>query len=233
MISRAQSLPVTSLALLLGACGGGGGGPVSPGTTDPDPTPPTEVPETPVEGIWETACFPASSPAASRRYFMSITDTTFTFGDTTYGDAACDGENALREIETLGTFDEQLPEDGSRLEDGIPVDLSVEQVTLTPQLSQVATRYNEEMICAAVTAEWMAGVNQDISNCVDESGTIDVDTTAPRIDYNLFLVDEMGTPDVRADDRLLFGTVGSQPDPDRRPGAVSEEVVFTRRPGSP
>jgi len=237
MTQTAPILLSISLVFLLGACGGGGSDPVTPA---PDPTgmdPLAEVPETLEEGIWETACFPAGSPAASRRYVVTVTGTAFRFGDTTYGDQNCDDESALRDIDTQGTFAERLPEDGRRIEDGKPVDLSIDQVTLTPRLLQVAMRYNMTMLCDTVASEWVPGVSQDISGCVDETGTIDVDTTAPRTDFNLLLVDEGSTEgntrEARPDDRLLFGTVSSQTDPERRPTMVSEEVVFTRRAGSP
>lgn len=219
----------------LAACGGGGGGGGDPVTPNPDPSAPPvgPAPDTLLDGVWESACFAAAPPASSRRYVVSVTDTVFSFGDTTYGDGACTEQSALREISTRGSFTEQLPEDGRRIEDGIPIDLAVEQVILIPRQTRVAQSYNELMLCGALAADWVAGVSQDISGCADESGTIDVDTTAPRVDYNLFLVDDDGTPDVRADDRLLLGTVDAQPDPERRPLEVSQEPAFTRRAGDP
>ena len=228
--------PLLAVVVLmsLAACGGGSGGgdPAAPALDTSTPPVVGPPPDTLLDGVWESACFAAAPPASSRRYVVSVTDTAFSFGDTTYGDAGCSEQSALREISTRGSFTEQLPEDGRRIEDGIPVDLAVEQVILIPRQTRVAQRYNELMLCEAVAADWTAGVSQDISGCADGSGTIDVDTTAPRVDFNLFLVDDAGSPDERGDDRLLLGTVDAQPDPAQRPLAVSQEPTFTRRPGS-
>ena len=85
---------------------------------------------------------------------------------------------------------------------------------------------------------WERGVDQDISTdgmsgCTDGGGTVEgISTDAPRTDYNRFLVRDGGTPDARADDKLLLGTLDAQTDPAARPATVSEETVFSRRPGT-
>ena len=58
------------------------------------------------------------------------------------------------------------------------------------------------------------------------------DSDAPRTDYNRFFVEDGGTPEARADDRLALGTLGAQTDESNRPQGVNLEVLFTRRPGS-
>ena len=233
-------LLVSSMGLV--ACGGGGGSdggvfpdpgtdPV-PGTPDPGtPDPGDGVPLTLLDGTWESDCFATTDQASSRRYVLSVTDTVFTFDDTTYGDTDCGEDFALRSIVTTGTAVEQLPEDGRDLADGIPIDFTVEDLTLSPLIQQVADNYNDLALCDAIASEWVEGVLQDISGCADETGTIDVDTSVPRTDENLFLVDDAGTPDARADDRLLLGAADLQSGA-ARPAAVGAERTFTRRAGT-
>ena len=241
------ALSLTSLA----ACGGGGGDGSSPAVPandpgapdgsspddtadrpEPDDTPDQSgtVPETALEGTWESGCLEAAPPASARRLVVQVTERLFSFTDVAYGDTDCSEESALREIETRGTFDEPIPEAGRFIEDGLPIDLSIDEVRFVPRQSIATRRYNDTLLCG--TDGWATNVSQSVDGCADVSALFGVETTVERTDYNVFLVDEGTALDDRADDMLLLGTVQSVTDPGQRPEAVDASLPFRRRAGS-
>jgi len=233
-------VPLSLILVQLAACSSGsdnGGSVAGPDGNPAGSLPPAnaaDAPDTLVEGTWESVCLPASGNASGRRLVVAITDGTpdrqFRFIDTTYGDAACQEGDALREAETRGSFADQPFETGQDPADGVPIDLSIRTVLLRPRIRQVADTYNASAVCGLTN--WTSNVDQDIAGCEDMGGVIGISTESPRTDFNLFLVEDNATPDLRADDRLLLGTLNAQTDPAARPSRVSREIEFTRRPGT-
>lgn len=226
-MTRTAMLKTAMLSvLLLAGCSSGGGGSGTSGVGSGDGTQTTDpVPDTLIEGEWETACALSEyRDAVAEQTVFSVVERVFTLTENTFGDEAC--RNELWSLATRGSYVEQIPDDGQELSDGLPIDLSVNQVTLTPVLSQVSDQYNATALCGITN--WSPEVDMDISDCA-EPGELTT-ATAPRTDYNRFFVNEGAGPDDRSDDVLRLGTLDPSPTEAGRPMRVSDDFRFTRRP---
>jgi len=243
-VNKLASILLLVPLALLGACGSDGGDDLATDPIDTDPTPgeetgtptggidptdsaaPSEQFDTSLEGIWESPCLLAQAPATTRRYIFRVFADDFLLSDVTYGQTGCADGSELREVISEGGISEPVPEDGRDIADGLPIDLAVRMVMLTPRIGRVADDYNMLGLCDHT--DWRVGTPRGVIDCTDETGTVGVETAA-RTDYNLFLIDDRGTGETRDDDQLWLGTLEAQPESSQRPLGVNREVTFTRR----
>ena len=221
-MQRIGAFALTALLLSAGCSSDGDDGNDDAADDMPSANPSEPAPGTLIEGVWESPCLPGDGGRiVSRRLVLSVNGQVFELFNDGFSRTEGDGES-LRVFATRGAFSEGLPEDMREVADGIPIDIAVEQLTLTPLLSPVADDYNAGALCGST--DWVPGVERDVSGC-DE---VD-DSEAPRTDFNRYFVDDGGTLDVRADDLLFLGPLTASTDPEARP-ELDRSVAFTRRP---
>lgn len=218
-----SSLVIGPLAVALGACGGGGSGSDGDGASG---LPPTSGSVGPIDGVWETACLPAAGMALSRRVVLSVTAEAFVRTDTEYSDTQC--VEALQTLEARGRFVERPLEDGREPVDGIPLDLEISSLELTPRLSQVSADYNAIGLCGIT--DWAPGEPEDaIAGCpaLVERGIVD-DSSVPQTEHNRYFTDSLGTEE-ESDDILYLGALDGPSTESERPELVDREIGLSRR----
>lgn len=199
-MSVARTTAIFLYAMLMSACssdGGGDGGSGDGGEPGFQSQSPGE--SALIDGSWLTDCLLIGGDAPYQQTTVAITGDIFQVDKASFTDSAC--IEKAQEITTRGRF--TASPDQATTDGAIPVELRVDQITLTPLLSPVADSLNRQNYCGFNS--WVPEVNLDVSNCPDNPGF-----TAPRTDHSIYVLDDGNTADDPSDDRLFLSTPGSE-----------------------
>ncbi|MEE9322655.1 MAG: hypothetical protein V3U76_19595 [Granulosicoccus sp.] len=209
-MSIARTTAILSYATLLSACSGSG----SDGEPWPLSQPPADT--TLIDGSWLTECLLIGGNVPYQQITLAVTDDIFQFDNASFTDSAC--TEKAQEVTTRGRF--TALSDQATTVGGIPLELRIDQVTLTPLLSPVADSLNRQNFCGFNS--WVPEVSLDVSNCPDSP-----DFAAPRTDNNIYVIDNGNTLDDFSDDTLFLGASISAAT-DEQPVDVDLSMPYSR-----